>query len=153
MEYVLNKVFTQDITNLIIKLAKELYHNDRIILYSLIYTKKPENINYKKYKYNYNTSLDGLLDEILNLKINNLLDINTCEKIYRYLLAYEIINIIDVYYEENTKNYNEINKIKSIFQLINKEQDSYLDNNITRLKLYQEHVNNTWISGKSWIYW
>jgi len=157
MDCVLNKIFTEDITYLIIQYAKEAYNNDRKKLYSLIYTEKP-NKNYKlfKYKYNYKTKADDVLNEVIRLINNNLLDINTQYKIYKYLIAIEIINFIDMQYDDmyfiNTKN---LHTTKLIFKLIGRENDSYFSNNITEIELYKQHEEFCWNkrNRKSWIFW
>lgn len=163
MNCVLNKIFTEDITCLIIKYAKEAYDKDREKLYSLIYTEKP-NKNYKifRYKYNYKTHVDDLLKEVIKLIDNNLLDLNTQDKIYKYLVAIKIIDFIDIQYDDmyfvNTKN---IHTTRYIFKLIGRENDSYFNNDITQLELYKKHKElcwnkkdqEAWIYGKSWIFW
>jgi len=157
MDCVLNKIFTEDITCLIIEYAKEAYNKDRENLYSLIYTEKP-NENYKilKYKYNYKTKADDVLNEVIRLINNNLLDINTQDKIYKYLMAIEIINYIDIQYDNmyyvNTENRH---TRKSIFKLIGKEKDSYFNINIGETPIYKEHEKFCWNkrNRKSWIFW
>ena len=157
MNCVLNKIFTEDITCLIIKYAKEAYDKDREKLYSLIYTEKP-NKNYKlfRYKYNYKTHVDDLLKKVIKLIDNNLLDLNTQDKIYKYLVAIGIINFIDIQYDDvyfvSTKN---LHTIRCIFKLIGRENDSYFSNDITEIELYKQHKEFFWNKRheKSWIFW
>lgn len=131
MEIVLNSIFQTDITEYIIKLAKKLYKQDRLPLYSLIYqtTILGKRRGANLYKFKSDINLSNLYTEVSRLSENKLLDYNTIDKIVCCLAFTEYITEYVEFFEHTytdkfiTYDYKLSYMLQRIYKLLNNHCD------------------------------